>query len=249
MCHDIRSGWCNDDMPAPRDTRRAVKILLLLRLYPRSWRERYGEEFFAHLREQPIDAKAVLNIVQAAIGERIAALFKPDRVVARRLAGAVTRFVMTFAMLIALCACGVLAAFGVATALSAVSFSVSYSAIAVPLLLLMADTFWLDRLLRRRRRAGLPHAGPLGPMTPLRLAATWSIAIGILATAKWIQWHATTSGTSTWMLKSQLDRALATMSFGWPIWLRAIATLHYFKADLIYVQKPPGVPNHPLGLA
>jgi hypothetical protein len=39
----------------------------LLRLYPRGWRERYGEEFLAMLGATPLQAQQVIDIVSGAI--------------------------------------------------------------------------------------------------------------------------------------------------------------------------------------
>ena len=44
---------------------------LLTRVYPRAWRERYGEEFTHFLEERNCGARAVLNVVRAAMWERI----------------------------------------------------------------------------------------------------------------------------------------------------------------------------------
>jgi ABC-type arginine transport system permease subunit len=38
----------------------------LVRLYPRAWRERYGEEFEALLKQQPATPPVVLDVVRAA---------------------------------------------------------------------------------------------------------------------------------------------------------------------------------------
>lgn len=43
----------------------------LLRLYPRDWRERYGEEFLALLEERPPDALDHVDIVRGAIDARV----------------------------------------------------------------------------------------------------------------------------------------------------------------------------------
>src|SRR5262245_55927000 len=39
----------------------------LLRLYPRNWRERYGEEFLAMLGGEPLHLQQVIDIVMAAV--------------------------------------------------------------------------------------------------------------------------------------------------------------------------------------
>lgn len=39
----------------------------LLRLYPRAWRERYGDEFIAMLGDQPLHFQQVIDIVSGAI--------------------------------------------------------------------------------------------------------------------------------------------------------------------------------------
>jgi hypothetical protein len=44
---------------------------LLTRLYPRRWRERYGEEFEDFLLEGRGDLKAWMDVVRAAVGEHI----------------------------------------------------------------------------------------------------------------------------------------------------------------------------------
>lgn len=43
---------------------------LLLRLYPRAWRERYGEEFAALLAQQPLTWEGVLDIGRGAFDAR-----------------------------------------------------------------------------------------------------------------------------------------------------------------------------------
>ena len=49
----------------------AARARLLTRLYPRRWRERYGEEFRHHLETGPDDFLTVVNVVRGAISERI----------------------------------------------------------------------------------------------------------------------------------------------------------------------------------
>jgi hypothetical protein len=44
----------------------------LVRLYPRAWRERYGEEFSALLQDSPGGLRAVLNVLSSALRERFA---------------------------------------------------------------------------------------------------------------------------------------------------------------------------------
>jgi hypothetical protein len=44
---------------------------LLVRLYPRAWRERYGEEFAALLETGSGGLQAAVNIIWSALGERI----------------------------------------------------------------------------------------------------------------------------------------------------------------------------------
>jgi hypothetical protein len=44
---------------------------LLTRLYPRSWRERYGEEFEAHLEMGPGNLRTSANVIWAALSEYI----------------------------------------------------------------------------------------------------------------------------------------------------------------------------------
>jgi hypothetical protein len=44
---------------------------LLTRLYPRAWRERYGEEFEAFLQSGPGDLQAAANVVRSALHERV----------------------------------------------------------------------------------------------------------------------------------------------------------------------------------
>ena len=43
----------------------------LVRLYPRSWRERYGAEFAALLEDDPGGLSAVMNVMGAALAERV----------------------------------------------------------------------------------------------------------------------------------------------------------------------------------
>jgi hypothetical protein len=42
---------------------------LLTRMYPRRWRERYGEEFEDFLREGRGDLRAYMDVIRAAVGE------------------------------------------------------------------------------------------------------------------------------------------------------------------------------------
>jgi hypothetical protein len=44
---------------------------LLVRMYPRAWRERYGEEFATLLEDGPGGPGAALNVMVTALGERI----------------------------------------------------------------------------------------------------------------------------------------------------------------------------------
>ena len=43
----------------------------LVRLYPRDWRERYGEEFDALLQDGSCGFRAVVNVLQSALSERV----------------------------------------------------------------------------------------------------------------------------------------------------------------------------------
>jgi len=49
--------------------RKLARLLTLL--YPRTWRERYGEEFEGHLETGPGDLSTSVNVVWAALRERI----------------------------------------------------------------------------------------------------------------------------------------------------------------------------------
>jgi len=44
---------------------------LLTRLYPRSWRERYGAEFTAFLEAEQGGVRALANVIWSALGERM----------------------------------------------------------------------------------------------------------------------------------------------------------------------------------
>ena len=56
----------------------------LLRLYPRRWRERYGEEFEELLAERPPSVRHRLDIVRGALDAHLhPQLVDPDRVVDR----------------------------------------------------------------------------------------------------------------------------------------------------------------------
>lgn len=46
---------------------------MLVRLYPRWWRQRYGEEFTALLEEQPLRLRSVLDVLRGALAQRLAA--------------------------------------------------------------------------------------------------------------------------------------------------------------------------------
>ena len=68
-----------------------MKIRTLLRLYPRAWRERYGDEFLALLGDERISVRTIMNIVSSAMRERftrggvavfLAAIFLPPAVAA-----------------------------------------------------------------------------------------------------------------------------------------------------------------------
>jgi hypothetical protein len=48
-----------------------VLARLLTRLYPRCWRERYGEEFKAHLETGPDNLRTLANVVWGALSERV----------------------------------------------------------------------------------------------------------------------------------------------------------------------------------
>ena len=49
----------------------------LVRLYPREWRERYGEEFSALLQDSPGGLRAVANVLCSALRERFAPSMTP----------------------------------------------------------------------------------------------------------------------------------------------------------------------------
>ncbi len=44
---------------------------LLTRMYPRRWRERYGEEFEDFLLEDRADLKTWMDVMRGAVGEHI----------------------------------------------------------------------------------------------------------------------------------------------------------------------------------
>jgi hypothetical protein len=44
----------------------------LVRLYPRDWRERYGEEFEALLEDGSDNFRTIANVLRSALGERVA---------------------------------------------------------------------------------------------------------------------------------------------------------------------------------
>jgi hypothetical protein len=44
---------------------------MLTRLYPRAWRERYGEEFAAFLEAEQGGVRALANVIWSALGERM----------------------------------------------------------------------------------------------------------------------------------------------------------------------------------
>lgn len=44
---------------------------MVTRIYPRAWRERYAEEFTYFLEEEHCGVRAILNVVRAAMWERI----------------------------------------------------------------------------------------------------------------------------------------------------------------------------------
>jgi ATP-dependent Clp protease ATP-binding subunit ClpC len=46
----------------------------LISLYPRRWRERYGQEFFDFLQEHPLSIHAVVNVIGGALYQRFVAL-------------------------------------------------------------------------------------------------------------------------------------------------------------------------------
>jgi hypothetical protein len=46
-------------------------VHLVIRLYPRSWRDRYGEEFEALLIAEPGSLRALVNVVRSALREHI----------------------------------------------------------------------------------------------------------------------------------------------------------------------------------
>jgi len=45
-------------------------VRALLRLYPRAWRERYGDEFFALIAQSPVTPRVVVDVCLAALVER-----------------------------------------------------------------------------------------------------------------------------------------------------------------------------------
>ena len=50
----------------------------LLRLYPRLWRQRYGDELAALLEEQPIRLRIVLDVVRGALSQRVSHLTRGE---------------------------------------------------------------------------------------------------------------------------------------------------------------------------
>lgn len=46
-----------------------MSLRWVLRLYPRAWRERYGDELLALLESEPLNARTVRDVTGAAIGE------------------------------------------------------------------------------------------------------------------------------------------------------------------------------------
>jgi hypothetical protein len=49
----------------------AAMARLLTRIYPRRWRERYGQEFQAHLETSSADFFALVNVLSGALSERM----------------------------------------------------------------------------------------------------------------------------------------------------------------------------------
>jgi hypothetical protein len=47
---------------------------LLVRMYPRAWRIRYGDEFAALLEDGPGGFRAAVNVVWSALGERVGSM-------------------------------------------------------------------------------------------------------------------------------------------------------------------------------
>ena len=61
-----------------------MKRHLLLRLYPRAWRERYGEELSAHLETQrPLRIGVVADLVRGALDAHLHPLRRADRTMRR----------------------------------------------------------------------------------------------------------------------------------------------------------------------
>ena len=52
----------------------ASLVRALLRLYPRHWRQRYGDELAALLEEQPIRVRNFVDVVGGALSQRVSAL-------------------------------------------------------------------------------------------------------------------------------------------------------------------------------
>lgn len=65
---------------------------MLVRLYPRRWRQRYGDEFAAVLEDQPMKLRAVLDVVRGALAQRLAPADYGDTPMTDS-AGTVLRFV------------------------------------------------------------------------------------------------------------------------------------------------------------
>jgi hypothetical protein len=61
-----------------------MRAARLLRLFPRAWRERYGDEFLALVGDGPLGTRQIVNVISAAIDARLS----PD---VRKLAGATSR--------------------------------------------------------------------------------------------------------------------------------------------------------------
>lgn len=56
----------------------------LLRLYPRAWRERYGEEFLALLGDRPLYLAQVIDIISGAIDARLSSDVRASAIAERR---------------------------------------------------------------------------------------------------------------------------------------------------------------------
>lgn len=238
-----------------------IDARLLVRLYPRAWRERYGEELVALLDETDFGVGSMLDVLSAAVREHL----KP----VSNLAGPVPRMYLRFALLDFVVPTAVTCLLGWAASIAASllfehyrllpSFQTTFSGTVPqlaypPSILKEIPTFhWLPLI--GMARAVLAYAShKLEWRWPLRVSAVelvaWSIAFCLTATSQQLYGFIGNGHPGFPFVSSYDAWESSTLSFaGAYLWLAAATPWALRRRDqIVETRRRPAPPSNILGL-